>query len=197
MKNVFLKGIFILFSCGALLACSAKPTESEIAAPAPPKKNEPTISIESKQLAVEQNAKSVMEIKFNKNKTQLTEENKKNIKALLKEIAANPNAKKIAVVTWADAEYPSEDKKELSDGQKKIAEDRNQVIKSFIEKTLSKKLEIVAYNMAERPTAFNEFIKSPEARIKKSLEVAGIPTTETAAQFPRKASKSIILAITE
>lgn len=197
MRSSFKISVLFLFLLGQILSCSSKPTEKEIAAPAEPKKNGTNISIESKQLAVQQNAVSVIEIKFSKNKYQLSEENKKSITKLIHEVSSNPHVRKIAIIAWSDAEYPSEDQKELSAQQKELAEGRNQNIKSFIEKTLSKKIELLTYNMAERPTSFNEFIKSSEARIKKSLEVAGIPTTETNSPFPRKASKAVILAIIE
>jgi len=47
--------------------------------------------------------------------------------------------------------------------------------------------------MAERPNIIKEFVGSSEARLKKSLERAGIPNTDTSVKFPAKASRAILL----
>jgi len=196
MKNLFfllLAGIFAFL----FLSCSSKPTENEIADPKKIVRDEPTITIESKQLGVEQNAKYILETKFKKRSADLSRNQKSQIKKLISEITKDPKIEYMVVVSWADDEYPTQDQKKLSEDQKKLAADRNRSITSFIEASLSKKVEVQAYSMAERPTEFNEFIKSSEARIKKSLEVAGIPTNEDSDQSTTKASTSIIMAITK
>jgi hypothetical protein len=100
----------------------------------------------------------------------------------------------IKVISWADAEYPSINTKKLSAEERKVADQRNGAIKSYIDQQKTH-INVNTYSMAERPNALKEFIGTSEAHVKKSLEQAGIPTTQTSPEFPSKASKAIVMVI--
>jgi len=96
----------------------------------------------------------------------------------------------IKVITWADKKYPTKKEKELSDKQEKLVKERNEGIKSYLEKVLENRDLDVDYeliSMAERPNFIKELIATDDARIKKSLESAG--------DLSKKSSKSIVLIL--
>ncbi len=184
-------------TCAALfflLSCSSHPNEPELS---PFKKStKENLSIESQQIAAEQKARFVSELAFERKTHTLSEPNRNKIQKLLEESMAAGKIQEIKVIAWADAEYPSEEKKKLSKEEQKVAADRNTAIQNFI-KNQNKKLNVSTYSMAERPSSLKEFIGSSEARIKRSLEMAGIPTGEGSVKFPSKASKAIVMVVME
>lgn len=195
MKKINLTGTLIssaLFM--VLVGCSSTPNEAEIIAPAPKKSNTETVGIEATQVAAEQNAEFFTEINFSKKQKNLSKANQGKIRRLLSDATKKGEVDEIKVISWADKEYPSAETKKLSEDERQIADDRNGAIKSFIA-NLNKDIKVKAYSMAERASALKEFVGSSEARVKKSLEVAGIPTTEGAVKYPSKASKSIVMII--
>ena len=179
-----------------LSACSSHPTEAEIAAPQQKKAAAPGASIEAQQVAAEQKADFVGEITFSKKKKSLSPNNQNIIQKLMKDANGRGKIQEIQVITWADAEYPSVNTKKLSNADQRLVKDRNAAIEKYL-KTQKGDVKIKTYSMAERANALKDFIGSSESRIKKSLEVAGIPTTDTSVKFPSKASKSILLIMME
>lgn len=159
----------------------------KIPAPAAP-------SIEAKQLAAENEASYVTELVFRKGKNQLSPDAHTQLSKVLDQARAHGQIQDVKVITWADAEYPSANTKALSAGQVKLATRRNDEIKRFI-KNLDRAVNVTTYNMAERPGAVSELFGTSNAHIKKSLEVAGIPNTDTTVKLPAKASKSIVMVI--
>lgn len=177
-----------------LMSCSSHPKEAEVMAPATQKSNMGTVGIEAHQVAAEQNAQFVIELSFKKKQKILSKVNKTKLRKILNEADKKGEVEEIKVISWADTEYPSVHTKKLSLDERKLATERNDVIKSYIYDQ-NGKVEVATYNMAERANALKEFIGSSEARVKKSLEMAGIPTTDTTVKFPSKASKAIVMII--
>lgn len=192
--NKLIGTLLCLFLICNLLGCSSHPKESEVIAPARHKSTQPTVGIEATQVAAEQNAEFVMEINFNKKEKELSKENKAKLHKFLGDASRKGELSQVKVISWADSEYPSVHTKRLSVEERKVANDRNNAIKSYIdEKKMN--IDVGTYSMAERANALKEFVGTSEARVKKSLEIAGIPTTDTSVKFPSKASKSIIMII--
>ena len=81
---------------------------------------------------------------------------------------------------------------DLPDAQKKLADSRAKSIQDFVRKQ-NRDLDVKVYSMAERPGAFERLFSTSDARLKKSLEVSGIPNTDTSIKRPSKASKAIVL----
>ncbi len=180
-------------------SCSSHPTVAEVVAPAPvPIKTaaKPVLSIETQQVAAEQKAEFVTELSFHQKQERLSAANKAMIQKLIVDAGKHGKVQEYRVITWADAEYPSLQAKKLPANERAIANRRNKAIQSYIEKQNSH-VKVKTYSMAERANALKEFVGSSEARIKKSLESSGIPTTDNSVKYPPKASKSIIMAVME
>jgi outer membrane protein OmpA-like peptidoglycan-associated protein len=185
----------------ALGACSHKKTKEDLAEhpeEAPPKTAEspkPVQStIEAKGLAAEQEASYVTELTFPKGKNQLTPDAHERLTKIIDKARAHGKISDVKVITWADAEYPSVHTKNLSRTQVRLATERNDEIKRFL-KNIDSQAKVTTYNMAERPSALSDLFGTSNAQIKKSLEVAGIPNSDTSVKTPPKASKSIVMVI--
>ncbi len=184
--------ILTLFLVYALVGCSSSPKEAEIQLPAKHKSITATVGIETSQVAAEQNADFVIELVFRKKDVELSKENQVRFRDFLSRAFKKGEVSEIKVISWADVEYPSSSQKKLPGDQQKISNDRNKSIKSFI-LGMKQETKVETFSMAERANSLKEFIGTSEARVKNSLELAGIPTTESPIKFPSKASKSIIL----
>lgn len=153
-------------------------------------------SIEAKQVAAQNETSYVTELTFDKGKSTLTKKSQTELQKLIRKAKTQGEIDEIKVITWGDEEYPSVHTKELSDAQIELAKKRNQSIEKFLKQT-AQGIEIDHLNMAERPSALQEFIGSEDYRLKRALETAGVPTTDTAVKSPSKASKAIVMALAE
>ncbi len=149
-------------------------------------------SIEAKQVANEEQASYVTEIKFPKDQISLNNAARDQIRKVVDQAAAKGSISEVKVITWADAEYPAIHTEKLSSEAVRMADQRNDQIKNFLK---DRKVKVEAYNMAERPGALAGLFGTENAQIKKSLETAGIPNTDTSVKAPAKASKSIVMVI--
>lgn len=188
-----MKKIFCLLTTGLLLACSHAP---ETVGHAPQNENKPAsqTSIEAKQVAAEQEAHFVTEISFKKGSKQLSETSREKLEHLLEKAQKAAPVDEIKAIAWADEEYPANKKKNLSKGQKELAQDRSKEIERFFEGR-NKDLKVETYNMAERPSAFSEFMQTEGARLKDSLETSGIQTTDKKTSASSKSSKAIVMIV--
>lgn len=171
-----------------IVACASNPTNKEADQKAQ------TVSMESKQLANEAETSFVTELEFQKNKTGLTKTARNDLKALVNKARAKGKIDEVKVITWADSEYPSVYDKKLSYKQQDLVKKRNRNIENYLEK-VSKGTDVESISMAERPNALAKLFATDEAKIKRSLETAGIPNTDTSVKVPGKASKSIVILI--
>lgn len=153
-------------------------------------------SIEAKQVAVEQEASYVTEFSFNKGSANLTDTAKEDMRRMINQAKAKGDIKELKVITWGDSEYPSTNTKKLSSAEINLVKKRNKAISDYA-KSISEGIDVDTHSMAERPGALKELFNTSDAQVKKSLETAGIPTTDTAVKVPSKASKSIIMVIRE
>lgn len=178
----------------ALAACSSTPTDVKNTAHGE-QKPASQASIEAKQVAAEQEAPYVTEISFKKGSKDLTKASQEKIEALMKRASQDKEVKTVKVVSWADQEYPGDEKKTLPKDQKELAKNRNEEIKNFLERAKSD-LKVETYSMAERPSALNDFLGTDGARIKESLEKTGIATTDKQnAMTTSKASKAMVMLV--
>lgn len=181
-----------------LSACSSKPAKDAGSNSTTAKKAQESqvVSMESKQLASEQESNLVAEITFSKEKAFISDQARNELQALQRKAASRGKIEEIKVITWGDQEYPSVHEKELSETQKKLVKMRNDALEKYLDE-ISKDAKIETFSMAERPDALNKLFSSDEAQIKKSLETAGIPNTDTTVKVPGKASKSVVIFIME
>ncbi|MEN0059778.1 MAG: hypothetical protein AAGB31_13140 [Bdellovibrio sp.] len=181
------KSLILIFAALGIGACSSKDKIS---------KSDTGSSMEAKQVAIEEEAAHVVEFDFKKGSSHLTPAAKSDIKKLISNARSQGAIKEIKVITWGDSEYPSVHTRKLASGDVKLVQERNKSIQKYIN-TQDKKYDVELYSMAERPGLIQEMLNTSDARIKKSLETAGVPTTDTAVKTPSKASKSIVMVIPE
>ncbi|MBC7420254.1 MAG: hypothetical protein H7328_05950 [Bdellovibrio sp.] len=186
-----IKNIFIIVCVAfAFTGCSSKPEVPAAENNSAPVK--PGASIEAKQVAAQEETMYVAEIRFTKLSTLLTKVHKNQIQDALKEASLRGPVKNIRVLTWADAEYPSVHTKKLSEEDRDLVKKRNDAIKTYLNKSASG-VDVELYSMAERPGLLKDIFKTTDSRLKKSLEIAGVPNTDTSVKTPSKASHSIVI----
>jgi hypothetical protein len=170
----------------ALAGCSTESKKKEEA------EHAANVSMEAKQLAAEEKAPYVAELSFDKGSANLTKDAKSNLKSLIAKAKAAGKIDEVKVVTWGDSEYPSVHTKKLSKAEVDLVKKRNENIEKYIE-DVSRGSSVKTMSMAERPDKVSQFVGTDEAKTKKSLEQAGIPTTDSAMKSPSKASRSIVI----
>lgn len=142
------------------------------------------------------NASYVVEVDFPKGTDKLTEVARERLSNLLHTARAAGRVDEIKVLSWGDQEYPSEKQKKLSTTQRDLADHRNENVENYID-SMGFKVDVDTYNMAEQPHLFSKWFNTSDARLKKSLVAAGLPTTADALQYPSKASHSIVMILLE
>lgn len=180
-----------------VVACSSKPPKDPGAnsqAGTGKAGESKTVSIESKQLASEEESNLITEISFAKEKAAVSKQAQEELKTLATKAKAKGEIDTVKVITWADMEYPSVHEKELSDKEKNLVKKRNDNIEKYLNQ-IAPKTKVETISMAERPGALAEMFSTDDASVKKSLETAGIPNTDTSVKVPGKASKSVVIFI--
>lgn len=176
----------IAFAAGLALTVSACATKTKTAA----------VSPEAKVVAQQNEASYVAEIGFEKGSAQLTPAAKTQLASILDRAKNAGKLDEVKVISWADAEYPSEAAKRLPKAQRDLADRRNTTIKNYL-KNVASGVDVDEYNMAERPNSMERLLSTSDARIKRGLENAGIATTAHDLRFPENASKSMVMVILE
>lgn len=181
-----------------LFSCSLKPIPKDPPrkAPTPPVEAAQGPTIESKQIASQEESNLVTEITFPKEKSSLTKSARKELQRLNHEATAKGKIKEIKVITWADKEYPGKNTEKLSEQDQKLVKARNEELEKYL-KDLGNDAKIEKISMAERPGEFDKIIQSDEAQVKKHVKESGVATTEHKGKLPGKASKSIVIYIME
>lgn len=189
----------ILILSFIIAACSSKPAKDPETNSTSVKKAQESnaVSMESKQLASEQESKFVTEINFDKTKSNISKQAKDDLKSLYQKASSKGKIHEVQVITWADQEYPSVHEKKLSKKQIKLVDKRNETLKKYLIGLTKDNVDVSTHSMAERPGTLKKLFDSEDARIKKSLETAGIPNTDTSVKVPGKASKSVVIFIME
>ena len=144
------------------------------------------------KLAHEAEANYFVEIEFKEGSSRLDSDSKMAINSLINRAQVNGKVDEIKVLAWADQEFPSTDRKKLSDSQRELADSRNDRVEDYIE-SLREGIDVDTYNMAERPTIVERWFNTSDARFKKTLVNAGIPTTADDPKYPQKASRAVVL----
>lgn len=189
------KLFFYLISISILISCSSHPSKKaiqpskEVSVVTPP-------SVEAKKLASEQETSYVTEFSFRKGSEKLSARSKKKLEELSKKALSRGKIEMIKVITWADQEYPSAITNRLSLEQQDLAKKRNEKIKTYFTKNHPGNADnIELISMAQRPSYMTTLLSSEDSRIKRSLESAGIPNSESKTKKGAKASKSIVLIL--
>lgn len=144
-------------------------------------------------------AKMVSEISFDENSSALSDSAKDEIRTLVKMARDSGKIDELKVAVWADREYPA-DKTKASKADINLAKERAANIKSFMKKEMNVS-GVNTYNMTERPNALEKFLRTPESKVKATMEASGsAPRTSAETGFfgqKAKASKAVIMVFME
>lgn len=129
------------------------------------------------------------EIIFQAGTAQLTPESQARLDALIVDAHKRGQIDQVKVLSWGDISYPPTGGAQAPKGQKDLAKNRNRAIENYIEKK-NTSLYVESYNMAERPSALQDLLNTSEARVKSSLEKAGITHDTT-----HRGSRAMVMVI--
>jgi hypothetical protein len=114
----------------------------------------------------------VTEIPFDRASAELRSDGKAHLRDILSAAKSKGEVTEVKVISWADAAYPTPNKEQLDKNARKLADDRNQEVTGYlVDNTVG--LNIKDYNMAERPNAMEDLLKTSDVRVKKALEKSG------------------------
>ncbi|WP_374073430.1 hypothetical protein [Bdellovibrio bacteriovorus] len=144
-------------------------------------------------------AKMASEISFDEGQATLSDGAKEEIRSLVQTAKEGGKIDELKVAVWADREYPTKDTK-ASKSDIALAKKRADVIKSFIKDEM-KVGSVNTYNMTERPNALQKFLRTPESKVKTTLETSGAAprTSSETGVFGQKAkaSRAVIMVYME
>lgn len=141
--------------------------------------------------AKEVKAHQFVEISYNPGTHIISEASKRSLDQLMASSEAQGEVDEVLVMSWADQELPSSKLKKLSKSEIELAKKRNQAVEDYLKS--KKSVDVDLYNMAEQPNVFAKWFNTTDAKLKKSLVAAGLPTTADEPQYPSKASTSVVL----
>ncbi|MFM6928779.1 MAG: hypothetical protein ACKOX6_09950, partial [Bdellovibrio sp.] len=183
MKSLLV--VSAIFMTGSVfLGCSHKEPKPEMH----------RVSSAAQQTAQKEDASYVTEFSFKKGSAVLTENAKSDLRRVISDAKQNSKIKEVKVITWSDSEYPSSRTKKLSSSERDLVKKRNDAIRDYM-KSYSNRLDVDTYSMAERPGVLQEMFNTSDARIKKSMQDAGIATTESPYRSAPKSSKSVVMVV--
>ncbi len=194
-----MKNLIYYFTVAAMLgACASKEPEKKAVEY---KEKSPQItttkpvgsSVTTKLLASEQGTDLYTEIDFMKGSAKLSQNALQKIKSLQQKAKAKGNIDEVQVITWADKEYPSNQKEELDQSQKDLVEKRNKALEKYFAQ--NKDVKFTPISMAERTTALGRLTASEKTKVKESLQEVEIATTANKEKGPSMVSKSIIMLL--
>lgn len=136
------------------------------------------------------NADYYVEVEFAPGSKALTSDSQQKIQSLINNAKKAGSISSVSILSWADDEFPSANVKALPEPQKVLAAQRNSSLKQYV--TQTHKAPVTTYSMAEQSNALQKFLGTTDARLKRSLVAAGLPTTADNPRFPSKASRSLV-----
>lgn len=180
----------LILATGAVLSCASKADKVTAA--------EPLVQTETvaNRAAREADSAYFVDVEFAKGSSVLSESSISTISALVHRARAEGELQDVKVLSWADEEYPSASRKKLSKLQRNLAAARAKSVEAHI-KTLKEGpragLKVEMHNMAERPSAVSRWFNTTDAKFKRSLVAAGLPTTAEDAPVTGRASHAVVL----
>ncbi len=183
------KRFSVLMACAALAAglSACAGTNNRVTETAPT-----STETAANAAAVEAEAPYFVQVEFDKGSNRLTEQSRAAITSLIDRARAEGQVQDVKVLSWADQEYPSVSQKRLSKPQRDLAKSRNRAITDHV-KGLNYGVDVDTHSMEERPAAVSRWFNTSDARFKRSLVAAGLPTTAEEAPVTGRASHAVVL----
>lgn len=185
----FFKSILPLVLVVGMSACSSAPPVSDAAVV-----EAETGESLANRAAREAEATYFVDVEFQKGSNQLTEQSRAAISSLLNRARAEGQVEDVKVLAWSDEEFPSSSRKKLSENQRKLADLRTRAIENHIH-ALKYGIQVELHNMAKRPSTVARWFNTADARFKRSLLAAGLPTTSDAGTTQALASHAVVLVV--
>lgn len=185
MKLLSVLSLILLLGACRSKEPEKKPVVYPEESPAVSTTNPKETSITAKQVASGQGSNFVSEFKFSKGQVSLNPVNKQKIKEVYDRADRKGQIKEVQIVTWADQNFPTENKEELASDQQTLVKKRNRSIEKYLSH-LDNDLNVKTISMAERAGAVARFTASDEAKIKESLD---------SKDAPDKVSESMVIFI--
>ncbi len=181
-----IKIVFAALMSAFLLNCSSAEKTAKAIEP----------SSEAKEVATQTGTSYVTEFKFPAKSKTITKEASTKLTSVIADSQADPKTEVDAVklIVWADQEYPSKNKDELSSAQVKLAKERGDAVAKWLNDRKVGDIEVI--NMAKRPGSWATMFNTDDHRLKKALEDAGIPNTASAVDIPAKKGHAIVIVLT-
>lgn len=198
-RNDF-KVIAAVALCGSLMACSHKndhrnPDERGSVSEAGRRLDKRTDNMNKKVAGVAE-AADYIEVKFNAGSATLTAETKAQLDGLIAAASKRGELDEIKVLAWSDREYPANENVKLPSAQRSLADKRAEAVEEYIDNLkLQDDVDVDKYNMAHRPGFVARVFNTSDARFKRTLVAAGLPTTADDPKIPNKASRAIVMAL--
>ncbi len=191
LNKLYARSTLITLSL-VLAGCSSSPTPRNV----PVTESKDTRTVEAKYAASEIGAQEVAEVHFARGSTQISASEMKKLNAALAKAQAAGEVDEIKIVSWADREFPSFNQGSLSKPDQNLADKRNDVLSKTLEAKV-KDVDMDKYNMAVYPNGVDRLFKTSDFRVKRSLEQAGIPNSESGVKRPAMASKALVMILLE
>lgn len=185
-RSAIILAVAALAFIGGLLGCASQ--EARVTETAPGVEVETVAD----RAAREAEAAYFVDVEFQKGSSLLTEQSRASIASLLNRARAEGELNDVKVLSWADDEYPSARRKKLSSAQRRLASLRNQSVERHV-KSLPYDVRVETHNMAQRPSVVSRWFNTSDARFKRSLVAAGLPTTAESEPITGRASHAIVL----
>lgn len=194
MKSTLLKCTSVALLTGALglVGCSTVHKTGETSA----MDRVSPVSPEAKVSAAKADASFVTEVSFEPGSATLSEDAKERLNQVVNQARATGEIDDIKVISWADMDYPSASAKTLPKQQRDLAERRAEEIRRHL-RASDASLDVDAVNMTKRPNALARWVGTEDARIKRSLETAGIPNTDSPDVLASKVGKAMVMVLLE
>lgn len=191
MKNNSMKKIMIPMTVAvmsAMVGCaSTKPVERT-------NDQATTANRVDNKIGQQTDASWYTEVTFDKGSASLDAADREALDSLVQKSMDSGKVDEIKIISWADQEYPGK-KTKVPESQKNLADNRNTRIKNYLKATYPS-LDFAVYNMAERPNAIQELFNTSDAKIKKSMERAGISVdSDNRVNYAKKESTALVLSI--
>jgi len=155
----------------------------------------PTVAKAYEKAATLNEASFVTEIVFEKSSAELSMDGQNHLKDVLSAAKAKGKVEEVKIIAWSDKEYPKSGK--LHKDQRELADSRGLEIAGFVRDVLKEpELDVDKYNMAEHSSELEKLFKTGDARVKRSLEAAGLAQPEKS-EMPKKAGRALVMIITQ
>jgi hypothetical protein len=157
--------------------------------------NAEMVNSETEDVGSKLGASQVAQVEFDEGQSALKANDADEIKAAVAEAKKAGNVTEVKILSWADQEYPAKGTK-APKASVSLADERANKIKDMVKKDLGVK-DVDVYNMAKRPNAVQDILKTSTAKVKAEMETSGAAPTksEDTGLFGLKGKKSAAVVL--